>query len=687
MPDASDGDTRSVFELAQSYFERGNFADARISAAQRIELGGSGEETYGAMWILAQSMAHLGEPWPHVLDALLNAWDFRPTRAEPLHTIATKYRIDQRYQLGYEFAERAARIPPTDDTLFVDHDVYAWRAADEQAICASWIGLHNKAFTLCRRILARPDIPDDQRRRIAINRDYSVPAMLDAAAHYPDALLGNPSPGRANADVTVSIIAGSDRSIVELTLNSFLHCCTDVTQVGRLLILDTGLSSADRAALSRRYEFLEFSPADDSGPHLAQLRAQIHGRYWLHLGCGWRFFAPEKLITRLTAVLEAQPHVLQVGVNFTDAQKLTGSVAPEPAVQRAHRAGRYVLTHDMARGPAMFDTTRLDQAGGIHRTDADPVAELHQRATAAALRTATLDEVLCTPTGFRSKRFAIAIVSLPGYPHTEAFREIAETLHHALTSMGHDSVLTNRLDLDDRHTVVFGTNLLARHAIPPPKKAILFNLEQIHYESNDSVWMTPELLELLKRHPVWDYSLPNIERLRELGVSRLTHVPIGYVPELARIAPATEDIDVLFYGSTEDPRRRAVLDELRARGLCVQELFGVYGSSRDAWIARSKIVINIHMGSYKAQLFQIARVSYLLANRRAVVSEGATDLADYGDLASGIAFTDYDRLVDRCVELAADDRARRELAERGFQAFSARNQKTILRRILAEEFS
>ena len=43
----------------------------------------------------------------------------------------------------------------------------------------------------------------------------------------------------------------------------------------------------------------------------------------------------------------------------------------------------------------MFDTARLDQAGGIDTTDPDPVAELQQRAAAAGLQTASLDEVLC----------------------------------------------------------------------------------------------------------------------------------------------------------------------------------------------------------------------------------------------------------------------------------------------------
>ena len=94
-------------------------------------------------------------------------------------------------------------------------------------------------------------------------------------------------------------------------------------------------------------------------------------------------------------MLEAEPQVFQVGINFADAVKLTGACAAEQAVRRAPDAGRYVLTDAVASGPAMFDTARLDRAGGVDGTDPDPIAELGRRAAAAGLHTASLDEVLC----------------------------------------------------------------------------------------------------------------------------------------------------------------------------------------------------------------------------------------------------------------------------------------------------
>ena len=55
-------------------------------------------------------------------------------------------------------------------------------------MCASWIDKHAEAFTLWRRLLARPDLPDEDRQRIAGNRDLCVPTMIEAASSYPEVL-------------------------------------------------------------------------------------------------------------------------------------------------------------------------------------------------------------------------------------------------------------------------------------------------------------------------------------------------------------------------------------------------------------------------------------------------------------------------------------------------------------------
>ena len=379
----------AVLRLAQACFVLEDFADALKWYERRVEMGGSPEEVHIAMAEIAHMMQRLGEPWPDVQDALLRAWEFRPTRAEPLYTIARWYRIERHFELGYEYARRAAEIPlPEQDVLFVRGDVYAWRATDEQAVCAAMIGKKAEAFTLFRQLLARPDIPEADRQRIASNRDMCVPAMIEAASPYPQKLVERLVDGSGDPEVLVSLVAGKDLKSTEQTLNSFLNCCTDVSRVGRFLVVDAGLSAEDRETLQERCGFLEFAePTPPDWPRepayqLTHLRSQIHERFWLHLSQGCQFFAPDNFITRLTAILNAEPGVFQVAINFTDAVTLTGACAAEETVRREPDTGRYVLTDVVAHGPAMFDTARLDRAGGLEDSD----DELH---------TASLDEVLC----------------------------------------------------------------------------------------------------------------------------------------------------------------------------------------------------------------------------------------------------------------------------------------------------
>ena len=193
--------------------------------------------------------------------------------------------------------------------------------------------------------------------------------MLEAADAYPEAVVRSLATRDAagDIDVTVTLIAGPDRAATERTLNSFLNCCTDVKRVGRFLAVDAGLTTEDRGTLTQRYPFLEFTPPTAGA------------RFQLHLGQGWQFFAPDNLITRLTAVLHAEPDVVRVGINLADATTLNGHSAPEGAVRRSPDTGRYVLTDTPYSGPAMVDTTRLDPA--------------------KESRTASLDEVFCIAAG------------------------------------------------------------------------------------------------------------------------------------------------------------------------------------------------------------------------------------------------------------------------------------------------
>ena len=389
---------RSVFYLAQSYFDLGDYANARRWYQRRADMGGWEEEVYYSLYRVGESMLLLDEPWPEIQDVWLRAYEFRPTRAEALHGIACYYRKNARYQLGYLFAQRAVSITlPEKDILFVWAAAHSWAARDELAVCASHLGYHSEAFALFRELLAGNNLTPEDRIRIAVNRDFSVPAKLEIASAYP-AAAGHAIQPRPDADVTVTVACGPNLPDTEATLNSILNSCADRSRISRLLVDDSDLSEADRAVLLQRYPCVQsLADASDDSPsaRLGRISDSVETRFWLHVNAGWRFFAPERLLSRLAAVLDAEPDVVAVAVNFEDATGLTGLSATDDVIRRSAGTGRYVLTERMPVGPAMIDTQRLARMGGIDASAADIQTDLTTRAQAAGLHTASLDEVLC----------------------------------------------------------------------------------------------------------------------------------------------------------------------------------------------------------------------------------------------------------------------------------------------------
>ncbi|CAL8480042.1 hypothetical protein [Caballeronia sp. S22] len=275
-------------------------------------------------------------------------------------------------------------------------------------------------------------------------------------------------------------------------------------------------------------------------------------------------------------------------------------------------------------------------------------------------------------------KFAVTVVSPPGYAHSAAFHEVAETLHHALCALGHDSVMTCEGKLDGRRHIVLGSNLLPHCGLTVAPDAILYNLEQVHA---GSAWITPGLLALLRRHVVWDYSAANARAFAALGVHVGRVVPIGYVPELTRIRFAEpRDIDVLFFGSL-CARRVNIIDRMRAAGIDAIAVFGLYGRARDRLIARAKLLLNVH--SRADGVLEIVRLSYLLANGCAVLSERCANPQDEAPLARAIAFADYDALPARAAELLASYTERERLARDGFAQMRARCAADYLHAALA----
>jgi len=89
----------------------------------------------------------------------------------------------------------------------------------------------------------------------------------------------------------------------------------------------------------------------------------------------------------------------------------------------------------------------------------------------------------------------------------------------------------------------------------------------------------------------------------------------------------------------------------------------IWGDERDNLIYRSKIVLNIHY--YETKIFEIIRISHLLANRAFVISEDSNATSIYADLVGGYVECAYAEIVNKVVYYLDNPMERKKNSRKG----------------------
>jgi hypothetical protein len=276
--------------------------------------------------------------------------------------------------------------------------------------------------------------------------------------------------------------------------------------------------------------------------------------------------------------------------------------------------------------------------------------------------------------------YNICLVNYPNYIHHLAWWELGELICYSLRNLGYKTAIQNKKMEKGCRNILLGAFLLDPEFIPKiPADTIIINTEQIYLDDQKQNWPS-DIYEWARKFETWDYSDKNIEKFQMEGISGVKKLQIGYQHELRRIPKnAYQDIDVLFYGSTNE-RRLAIINQLKERGLNVEVLFGVYGDERDKIISRSKVILNCH--NYSSQIFEIVRCFYLMTNSKAIVTEvnvGTSIDAIYRD---GLCMAPYESLVDACIKVVNDECYRNKLEERALNTISQYPQATFMSELI-----
>ena len=162
---------RYWFYLAQSYFDSQQFAKSEEAYQKRVAFGGWPEEVYYSMYRVALCKALQDDSWNEIQEAFLEAYNFRPTRAEPLFHIAQVYRMKfNKPAIAYIYAKMAADIPyPKDDILFIPDQLYNFAILDELAAVAYYAGRPDVGYMATKTILEQNRAPASELERIRGN--------------------------------------------------------------------------------------------------------------------------------------------------------------------------------------------------------------------------------------------------------------------------------------------------------------------------------------------------------------------------------------------------------------------------------------------------------------------------------------------------------------------------------------
>jgi glycosyltransferase involved in cell wall biosynthesis len=164
--------TRNAFYLAQSLRDSGQLVKSRDAYLRRAGMGGWEEEVWYSLFQSALLNERLGARANEVPYGYLAAYEYRPTRAEPLVELARYHRQRGQHALALLYARSGAALARPSDLLFLDESVYSWRALDELSVAAYYVGAHEDGRLALERLLSEERVPTSERERLLKNRRF-----------------------------------------------------------------------------------------------------------------------------------------------------------------------------------------------------------------------------------------------------------------------------------------------------------------------------------------------------------------------------------------------------------------------------------------------------------------------------------------------------------------------------------
>lgn len=267
-----------------------------------------------------------------------------------------------------------------------------------------------------------------------------------------------------------------------------------------------------------------------------------------------------------------------------------------------------------------------------------------------------------------AKPFNVTLIQPPGFVHSLALKEAADYVHATIEGCGYRAVRSVNFVANDAHNVMFCAHLLRGELIAKiSPDTIIFNSEALE-DPEERRFYQSSYPRMLEQFFVWDYSARNLPLIPH---DHKAVIPFLYCEKLKRIDIArAAGTSLLFYGRINE-RRKALLDELRRRGVPVQILSGEYDRQRDIQMLAARAVLNLHKTD-ATSTFESIRCFYPLINDVPVISEAASDESAVA-FEETVFFARRNSLVEDIVALCSDPAAFDARSKKMLEVFKERD--------------
>ena len=288
-----------------------------------------------------------------------------------------------------------------------------------------------------------------------------------------------------------------------------------------------------------------------------------------------------------------------------------------------------------------------------------------------------------------NQKFAISIIKIPNHEHYKIYEYAQNLLYFGLSNLGFDVIITDNHNYEDRRYIILAAFWLKSHNDSSCEKkiiiknnSIVWNLEQC----SNNLHFDPYYLSILKNYEVWDFDYENAKRLNiKFNLNIYKILEFGFVRQLQKIVHKNfneKDIDLLFIGGF-NKRRLKILKDASILGLKVHRLFGVYGYERDQFIARSKLLLNLHISDNLDECpLEKERIGYYLNNACAVLSEQGNNSLENLLWSQAICVCKYEELAFKALELLNNPGQIAKLQVEGLNFFKKRKMEDYLKKVL-----